>query len=148
MRKRWWYVHCSDSKFHTGWQQHAVDFLMSDGTPVAAADDGIIIEVCEDHDTWGLANSNSRYLNFVTVRHGNGEHTLYAHLKKGSVSARDLSVGSTVKRGQVIATVGKTGCVGQDQLHFCVFVSLPNGSTTNGLGVKSLIPRFAKYGYL
>ena len=55
---------------------------MSDGTPVTAADDGTIIEVCEDHDTWGLDSSNSRYLNFVTVRHGNGEHTLYAHLKK------------------------------------------------------------------
>lgn len=54
------------------------------------------------------------YGNFIKIKHADGTSSLYAHLKKDSL----LPVGSKVKEGQRIATVGNTGNSTGAHLHF------------------------------
>ena len=78
-------------------------------------------------------------LNYLTIRHENGEFSQYCHLAKGSVSAMGLRKGSIVQQGQQIATVGKTGWTDRDHLHFVVF-----RADSNKFGFKSLKVRFTE----
>ena len=55
--------------------------------------------------------------NLVILEHAGGEHSVYVHLKQGSVSVK---AGEVVKRGQVIAQVGISGDGFQPHLHFQV----------------------------
>ncbi|TNE32999.1 MAG: LysM peptidoglycan-binding domain-containing protein [Alphaproteobacteria bacterium] len=74
------------------------------GTPVKAAADGTVVYVGDELSSFG---------NLVLVRHGNGWVSAYGHLQNAGVSR-----GDTVKRGQVLGTVGKSGNVAAPQLHF------------------------------
>ena len=53
--------------------------------------------------------------NNVVIDHGNGEFTMYAHLKRGSVKVK---AGDAVKAGQQIAEVGNSGNAPLPHLHF------------------------------
>jgi murein DD-endopeptidase MepM/ murein hydrolase activator NlpD len=53
--------------------------------------------------------------NHVVIDHGNGEFSLYAHLKPGSVKVRS---GASVSAGEVFAAVGTSGNSTQPHLHF------------------------------
>jgi murein DD-endopeptidase MepM/ murein hydrolase activator NlpD len=55
--------------------------------------------------------------NYVMIDHGNGEYSLYAHLKLGSVRVRG---GDTVKAGQTIGQIGSSGNSSEPHLHFQV----------------------------
>ena len=55
--------------------------------------------------------------NYVAIDHGNGEVSVYAHLKPGSVSVK---VGDGVKAGQVIGLLGSSGNSTEPHLHFQV----------------------------
>lgn len=77
------------------------------GTPIKAARGGIVIV-----STWHWS-----YGNYVVVDHGNGDSTLYAHM-----SSRSVSVGQTVKQGDVLGLVGSTGSSNGNHLHFEVKV--------------------------
>jgi hypothetical protein len=55
--------------------------------------------------------------NYVVIDHGNGEFSLSAHLKPGSVRVK---VGDVVKAGQVIGRVGSSGNSTEPHLHFQV----------------------------
>ncbi|MGI6730537.1 MAG: peptidoglycan DD-metalloendopeptidase family protein [Anaerovoracaceae bacterium] len=83
---------------HTG-----ADFRNPKGTPIYAADDGVVT----------FAGYSGSYGNIVKLSHGNGLETWYAHCDKMSVS-----VGQTVSKGQTIATVGITGRATGYHLHF------------------------------
>lgn len=85
-------------KLHRG-----VDIGASAGTDVLAAEAGTVL-------TAGWSNS---YGNYVTISHGNGYVTLYAHNSKLLVSK-----GDTVTRGQAIAKVGSTGSSTAPHIHF------------------------------
>lgn len=50
--------------------------------------------------------SYSSYGEYIVINHHDGTMTLYGHMKPGS---RKVSVGDTVKQGQVIGIVGNTG---------------------------------------
>lgn len=126
---------------HMGPFLNAIDFLVPDGTPVLAAAEGKIIELVENNTKWGDGDQYRDALNFVTLVHSCGELMQYCHLARGSVSASGLRVGSEVKQGQHIATVGKTGWTDRDHLHFLAFRD-DRGNSDNPFGFKSLIPRF------
>jgi murein DD-endopeptidase MepM/ murein hydrolase activator NlpD len=87
-----------------GLQNDGINLAVPEGTPVKAAEDGVVAYA---------GNELKGYGNLVLVRHNNGFVTAYAH-------ASDILVkrGETVKRGQVIAHSGQTGNVTSPQLHF------------------------------
>ncbi len=98
-------------RFHTG-----IDIGASSGTPIAAAGEGTVVFA-------GLKNG---YGNTVIVDHGGGIATLYAHQ-----SQLASTVGSPVKRGQTIGSVGCTGYCTGPHLHFEVRV---NGDPVDPMG--------------
>lgn len=58
--------------------------------------------------------------NYIEIQHGNGEISKYGHLAYGSILVK---VGDIVEKGQVIATVGKTGYVTGAHLHFAIKIA-------------------------
>jgi len=83
---------------HTG-----VDLRNPKGTPILAADDGVVISVA-NHGSPGKT---------IKLSHGNGLETWYEHCDTILVS-----VGQVVKKGEEIGTVGATGNATGYHLHF------------------------------
>lgn len=96
---------------HTG-----IDLGSNQGTPIYAADDGVVI----------CAEYCGSYGNLVRVDHGDGIETYYAHC-----SSLDVSEGEYVNVGDIIARVGSTGNSTGPHLHFEVRV---NGVPQNPVG--------------
>ena len=88
--------------FHEG-----VDFAGRQGHEIVAVASGVV--------TW--AGDRYGYGQMVEVNHGNGYSTRYAHNAENLVA-----VGDTVKRGDVIATMGDTGRATGPNLHFEVLL--------------------------
>jgi murein DD-endopeptidase MepM/ murein hydrolase activator NlpD len=88
----------------TGQQNDGINLAVPEGTPVKAADDGVVAYA---------GNELKGYGNLVLVRHANGFVTAYAHASELLVKR-----GDHIKRGQVIARSGQTGNVTSPQLHF------------------------------
>src|SRR5579864_1326595 len=87
-----------------GTQNDGIDISAPEGTPVLAADSGVVAYA---------GNELRGYGNLVLVKHADGWMTAYGH------NARILvKRGDRVQRGQVIAHVGSTGAVSEPQLHF------------------------------
>lgn len=80
---------------------------------IMASNDGKIIGIRSNYNK--TDSSGGSYGNYIKIDHGNGIHTLYAHLKYGSIKVK---VGDTVKQRQVIAKMGKTGHSTGIHLHF------------------------------
>ena len=95
-------------KFHNG-----VDLANNQGTPIYAARSGKVTV-----DTYG-----STYGYYVTINHGDGYSSLYAHMTRSVVDK-----GDTVKKGQLIGYMGSTGRSTGPHLHFSIFY---NGSSVN-----------------
>jgi murein DD-endopeptidase MepM/ murein hydrolase activator NlpD len=87
-----------------GLQNDGINLAVPEGTPVKAAEDGVVAYA---------GNELKGYGNLVLVRHGNGFVTAYANTSEILVKR-----GDAVKRGQVIAKSGQTGSVTSPQLHF------------------------------
>jgi murein DD-endopeptidase MepM/ murein hydrolase activator NlpD len=87
-----------------GQQNDGINLAVPEGTPVKAAEDGVVAYA---------GNELKGYGNPVLIRHPNGYVTAYAHAKELLVKR-----GDQVKRGQVIANSGQTGNVDTPQLHF------------------------------
>lgn len=94
--------------FHNG-----VDIAVSAGTPIKASAGGTVTVASYTY-VWGY---------YVTINHGNGFSTLYAHMTNFIVS-----YGQSVSQGQVIGYVGSTGYSTGAHLHFTMYY---NGSTVN-----------------
>jgi murein DD-endopeptidase MepM/ murein hydrolase activator NlpD len=83
---------------HTG-----IDFAGKHGDEIVAVADGVV--------TW--SGDRYGYGVMVEINHGNGYSTRYAHNSENRVS-----VGDEVKKGQVVALMGKTGRATGPNLHF------------------------------
>jgi len=82
-----------------------LDIANHNGGNILAADSGTVIVA-----GW---LDNTGYGNRIMIDHGNGYQTLYGHLSKITVV-----VGQTVKRGDVIGSMGSTGRSTGTHLHF------------------------------
>lgn len=80
-----------------------IDFAGREGSDVVAVASGVVV--------W--SGPRQGYGELVEINHGNGYVTRYAHN-----SSNLVSVGDTVKRGQVIARLGDTGRATGPNLHF------------------------------
>lgn len=98
------------------WRHTGLDIGNKVGTPLYAADDGVV-----EKSGW----NNGGYGYMVLINHGGGVKTRYAHASKLYVSA-----GDEVKKGQVIAAMGSTGRSTGPHIHFEVIV---NGKRLNPL---------------
>ena len=87
-----------------GAQNDGINLAVPEGTPVKAADDGVVAYA---------GNELKGYGNLVLIRHSNGYVSAYANASELMVKR-----GDSVKRGQVIAHAGQTGNVTSPQLHF------------------------------
>ena len=105
-----WRIHplWGDRRFHYG-----VDLAGNQGAPIYAIASGTVTAAY-----YSEANGN-----MVSLSHGGGYGSLYAHMTSLIVSA-----GQQVSQGQVIGYVGSTGWSTGPHLHFEIHV---NGSTVN-----------------
>lgn len=87
-----------------GKQNDGINVAVPEGTPVKAAEDGVVAYA---------GNELKGYGNLVLIRHDNGFVTAYAHASELKVKR-----GDKITRGQVIGKAGQTGDVASPQLHF------------------------------
>lgn len=92
------------------------------GARLNAPGDGIIISMentIEDNVRPGTINANINNSNLagnhIMIDHLNGEHSLLAHFKKGSIL---VSVGDTVIQGQEVGKAGNSGNSTGPHLHY------------------------------
>ncbi|MBS9720669.1 peptidoglycan DD-metalloendopeptidase family protein [Tianweitania sp. BSSL-BM11] len=81
-----------------------IDIAVPEGTPVKAAENGVVIYAGDGLKEFG---------NTVLVRHENGLVTVYGH-----ASSLKVQRGQTVKRGQELALSGMSGSTESPKLHF------------------------------
>ena len=86
------------ASFHEG-----RDIAAEEGSPICAVLSGTVAGV-------GVGELSG---NYVRIDHGDGTETFYCHCARVCVSE-----GETVRRGDVIAYVGQTGCATGPHLHF------------------------------
>lgn len=92
------------------------------GQEVRAAADGEVVQAEGGFDDLPAGQiGKGDQANAVTIRHGDDEYTLYAHLKKGSVSVKP---GDRVTAGQPIGRVGNSGASGSPHLHFTMMIPI------------------------
>ncbi|MEW8987456.1 MAG: peptidoglycan DD-metalloendopeptidase family protein, partial [Bacillus sp. (in: firmicutes)] len=88
-------------KMHKG-----IDIARPSNLTIKAADNGRVVS----------AGWDGAYGNKITIDHGNGMRTVYAHLSSISVGS-----GQTVAKGQAIGVMGSTGDSTGVHLHFEVY---------------------------
>lgn len=121
-------------KSHKGPFKGAVDFIVPLGTPILAPLDGIIIKVVDFNEKYGPGEEFRDFLNYVTIKHENGEYSQPAHFAKGSALVK---YGEIVKTGQQLGITGNSGWMDKPHLHFLVMKSAPTID-----GFIGLTPRF------
>ncbi len=102
--------------FHSG--HDGIDIAAPYGTAIVAADGGVVVD--EQRLGWGLGY-------YITIDHGNGYATTYAHLSTFAVGP-----GERVSQGDLIGRIGMTGLTTGPHNHFVV---KRNGVPVNPLGV-------------
>jgi len=105
------------TKYKYGDERQAIDFYCPEGTPVFAAQSGVVAWVTNHFGKGGLDLKYLNKANGLTIIHENGECTNYLHLKKGSIP---LNPKDKVKKGQIIGKVGMSGWTPAPHLHFSV----------------------------
>lgn len=92
------------AKTENGKRNDGIDISMPEGTPVKAAENGVVIYSGDGLKEYGKT---------ILVRHDDGLVTVYAHAQSLNVNR-----GDKVTRGQVIAASGMTGVAKTPRLHF------------------------------
>ncbi len=108
--------------FHEELPHPGIDVAAPIGTPILAAADGTVTNVV----------TNGGYGLMVTINHGHGLVTRYAHCSRATVH-----IGQRVKRGEKIAEVGNSGIATAPHLHYEV---LENGRPVDPS--KYILPKY------
>ena len=87
-----------------GSRNDGLNIAAAAGTPIRAAENGVVVFTGDRIPGYGR---------MILVKHAQDFTTAYAHTQ--TIYVR---IGEVVRRGQRIASVGKTGAVGRPQLHF------------------------------
>jgi murein DD-endopeptidase MepM/ murein hydrolase activator NlpD len=114
---RWPLTHVAslgDGFMARGGEHMGVDLLDPARTPIYAATDGVVKVSSESYYGYGVGVVISTTVGGKTV------DTVYGHMTYGS---RAVSVGQTVKAGQLIGLVGSTGRSTANHLHFEVHIN-------------------------
>jgi len=103
-----WRIHplLGHREFHKG-----IDIPSWTGTPVKATADGYVV----------FSDWSKGYGYTIVINHHNGYHTLYAHNQKLMVNW-----GEKVRKGQLIAQVGRTGLATGPHIHYEVIYNGKN----------------------
>lgn len=143
-----------DFKSHKGTGERLTDYATF-GAPVLAAADGVVVAARDDRpdnaammrrpgeafDAYmeRVASLQQAILaehgfegaagNHILIRHANGEHTLYAHLREGSLRVK---AGDEVRAGDAIAQAGSSGNSTEPHLHFQI-IDGPDLNSARGL---------------
>lgn len=103
-----YFIWPADNHYLSGndfWSGHlGLDIAAGTGAPIYASDSGVVVYA---------APIGGGYGNMVMIDHGNGFHTLYAHLDSIAVGC-----GQSVVAGNVIGYAGSTGNSTGPHLHF------------------------------
>ena len=121
---------------------NGIDLRASIGTPVKAAEDGIVKDI-GDTD---LGCPGASYGKWILIEHPNNLSTMYAHL-----SLIKVKPGQGVARGQIIGYTGNTGYCTGPHLHFGVFATQAVKITnyrSKICGTLMKLPMVAPDGYL
>lgn len=97
------------NQYHNG-----VDIGKAMGAEIIAPADGVIVSAGNQD----LSCPRVGYGKYIVIKHTNGLTTLYGHLSRYIVT-----VGTSVKRGETVAYMGKTGWATGPHLHFVVYAS-------------------------
>lgn len=114
---------------YRGRWHNGIDIAGPIGAAILSAGDGTVLNL-GDQDK---ACRRGAYGKYAVVRHINNLTTLYGHLSR---LREDLTVGTAVKRGELIGYMGNTGYSRGSHLHFTVYDSRTFGmrpSRTCGL---------------
>jgi murein DD-endopeptidase MepM/ murein hydrolase activator NlpD len=98
--------------------QFAKDYDVPVGTEVQAVCDGTVVSAKTDSHTYGYSAEFAEHANFICVDHHDGTFAEYIHLQADS---QIIEVGDYVKRGQVLARTGLSGCMNEPHLHLNLF---------------------------
>jgi murein DD-endopeptidase MepM/ murein hydrolase activator NlpD len=98
-----------------------------EGIDIAAEKEANI--VAADSGKVSLVKNHISYGNYLTIDHGNGNKTLYAHCNSIIVTE-----GQNVQKGEIIAKVGRTGSATGDHLHFEVEINGKKVDPLSSLG--------------
>lgn len=125
-------LHAGDGSDHAQWHGFGAEVRAPAGGRVVAAtgehpDDGNfdLSRLCADELVV--------YGNHVVIDHGNGELSVLAHLRQGSVAVR---VGDEVRQGDVVARVGSSGSSLFPHLHYQLVTGVAHGAE----GLPSYFP--------
>ena len=115
------------------------------GREIQAAAGGTVVAVLDDQpddrkfDPSSIAQHGTMRVwgNYVVVDQGQGEFSLYGHIRQGSSRVK---VGQRVKRGDVIAAIGASGSSMFPHLHY----ELQTGPGTDAEGLPSVFHEFVR----
>ncbi|MGD9276841.1 MAG: M23 family metallopeptidase [Candidatus Pacearchaeota archaeon] len=113
----------SDKRVHSKKfnNEHSIDFLIGPNTEILSSAKGIITDIKVDSTLGGpdIKFAETKYQNYITISHKNGESSQYIHLAPNSALVKK---GEKVKQGQAIARgIGMIGFTTVPHLHFEVF---------------------------
>jgi murein DD-endopeptidase MepM/ murein hydrolase activator NlpD len=106
--------------FRTVRPHQAIDYAAPTGTPVVAIGDGQVT----------FSGTRGGYGRMVEIRHNDGYVSRYAHFSK---IPKEIRVGKSISRGEVVGYVGQTGHATGPHLHFEM---LKRGRKINFLDLK------------
>lgn len=113
------------------------------GQPIRAVAPGVVVAVVDSNaddrkfDPSTIAKDGPMKIwgNYVVIDHGNGEFSLYGHIRQSSALVK---TGDAVERGKTIAAIGASGSSMFPHLHF----EMQTGPTTDAEGLPSTFENY------